>query len=83
MGKGHGGIWYGLTRLSTEPFIGKEASKIQAEKNENWMRKSCRETIIPSACAVAAFPAGGVVGSVSAFAGGKAAAEVIYPKDEK
>ena len=34
-----GGLWYGLTRICTEPFIGRQASKEQGEKNEKYMRR--------------------------------------------
>jgi len=76
-----GGLWYGLTRICTEPFIGRQASKVQGEKNEKYMRKASRETIIPGVCAVAALPTG-AGGTVAAFAAGKEAAKVIYPEDK-
>tara|TARA_B100000212_G_C27187286_1_gene453057 strand:+ start:224 stop:454 length:231 start_codon:yes stop_codon:yes gene_type:complete len=75
-----GGLWYGLTRLS-EPIIGKQASKEQGEKNEKYMRKASRETIIPAVCAIVAVPEGPLA-ATTAFAAGKEAAKIIYPEDK-
>ena len=74
-----GGVWYGITRITTEVFVGKTESKKIAARNEEWMRGACRETIIPVITAVGSLPAGGIPGAVGGFAAGKEAAKVIYP----
>ncbi len=77
-----GGLWYATTRLITEPIWGKEESKKQATKNEEWMRGACRETIIPVITAAGSLPGGGIPGAVAGFAAGKEAAKVIYPSNK-
>ena len=77
-----GGLWYGITRVSTELFVGKTESKKIAERNEKYMRGACRETIIPTITAAGALSTGGVPGAVAGFAAGKEFAKVIYPPNK-
>ena len=77
-----GGLWYGVTRVSTELFVGKTESKKIADRNEKYMRGVCRETIIPTITAAAALSTGGVAGAVTGFAAGKEVAKVIYPPNK-
>ena len=74
-----GGLWYSLTRVSTEPFLGRAESKKISDRNEKYMRGACRETIIPTITAVGSFYSGGAAGAVAGFATGKELAKVIYP----
>ncbi len=77
-----GGLWYGITRITTELFVGKTESKKIADRNEKYMRGACRETIIPAITAVGGFSGGGVSGAVAGFNEGKELAQVIYPPNK-
>ena len=77
-----GGLWYGLTRVSTELFVGKAESKKIADRNEKYMRRACRKTIIPTITAVGSLPNGGMAGAVAGFVKGKELAKIIYPPNK-
>lgn len=76
-----GGLWYGVTRVSTGLFVGRAESKKIADRNEKYMRGACRETIIPTITAVGSLSTG-VAGAVAGFATGKELAKVIYPPNK-
>ena len=77
-----GGLWYSVTRVSTELYLGRAESKKIADRNEKYMRGACRETIIPTITAVGSLSTGGVAGAVAGFAAGKEFAKVIYPPNK-